>query len=156
MGKTLWARNEFQVAGGNLINRCKHWLIPFLTSLKTRLSSSRGFYFIKIWCRGQAVRQRSAKPSFPSSNLGGTSSKKSTAFAVLFLQLSLPLRASEVAYGSEVRCASEVSAEVRGKLNFTLCDSTKLHYGNSHNFTSSNSEILHIKHTNLRVCIKVE
>ena len=26
-----------------------------------------------IWYRGQVVRQRSAKPSFPSSNLGGTS-----------------------------------------------------------------------------------
>ena len=26
-----------------------------------------------IWCHGQVVRQRSAKPSFPSSNLGGTS-----------------------------------------------------------------------------------
>ena len=28
-----------------------------------------------IWYRGQVVRQRSAKPSFPSSNLGGTSKK---------------------------------------------------------------------------------
>ena len=26
-----------------------------------------------IWCHGQVVRQRSAKPLFPSSNLGGTS-----------------------------------------------------------------------------------
>ena len=29
-----------------------------------------------IWYRGQVVRQRSAKPSFPSSNLGGTSKEK--------------------------------------------------------------------------------
>ena len=27
------------------------------------------------WCHGQVVRQRSAKPLFPSSNLGGTSNK---------------------------------------------------------------------------------
>ncbi len=39
-----------------------------------------------------------------------------------FFQLSLPLRASEAACGSEVHCVSEVSpyGEV-GKLNFTLC-----------------------------------
>ena len=30
-----------------------------------------------IWYRGQVVRQRSAKPSFPSSNLGGTSNSTS-------------------------------------------------------------------------------
>jgi len=32
---------------------------------------------------------------------------------------------------------SEVSAEVSGALNFTLCDSTKLHYGASHIFLSA-------------------
>ena len=37
------------------------------------------------WYRGQVVRQESAKLSFPSSNLGGTSKTKSTATAVLFV-----------------------------------------------------------------------
>ena len=46
-------------------------------------------FIIKEWYRGQVVRQRSAKPSFPSSNLGGTSKQKSicSADALLFVYL---------------------------------------------------------------------
>ena len=38
-----------------------------------------------IWYRGQVVRQESAKLSFASSNLAGTSKKKRTPFGVRFL-----------------------------------------------------------------------
>ena len=42
--------------------------------------------------RGQVVRQESAKLSFASSNLAGTSKTKSTAIAVLFvLETKFPL-----------------------------------------------------------------
>ena len=37
-----------------------------------------------IWHHSQAVRQRSAKPLFPSSILGGASKAKSTSHEVLF------------------------------------------------------------------------
>ena len=36
--------------------------------------------YFHIRCRGQVVRQRSAKPSLPSSNLGGTSTSLRTAY----------------------------------------------------------------------------
>ena len=39
----------------------------------------------------------------------GEPEKKHLLRQVLFFQLSLPLRASEVAFGSEVHCVSEVS-----------------------------------------------
>ena len=47
------------------------------------------------WYRGQVVRQRSAKPSFPSSNLGGTSKKRASALQMLFFFLPLPFAAQE-------------------------------------------------------------
>ena len=60
--------------------------------------------------------------------------KKEIAFSVLSLtentlKLSLPLRASEVIFDSEVHFASEVSpnGEVTGKLNFTVSLGEQLH-----------------------------
>ncbi len=60
------------------------------------------------------VRQRSAKPLFPSSNLGGASKQKSTARAVLFcLERCVPQAerdahcVRDVAFGSDVRFARE-------------------------------------------------
>ena len=41
------------------------------------------------------VRQRSAKPSFPSSNLGGTSKRRASALQMLFFRLPLPFAAQE-------------------------------------------------------------
>ena len=46
--------------------------------LQTNKERRRVPYF--IWYRGQVVRQGSAKPSFPSSNLGGTSKKSAGRF----------------------------------------------------------------------------
>ncbi|MBR2952388.1 MAG: hypothetical protein IKC43_05375, partial [Clostridia bacterium] len=46
----------------------------------------------------------------PSSNLGSSSKNKSTSYEVLlFLKRCLPLRASDVAFGSDVHCVSDVS-----------------------------------------------
>jgi len=56
------------------------------------------------------------------TNLGGTSKTKSTSYEVLFvLERCLPLRASDVAFGSDVHCVSDVSpcGEV-GKHHITL------------------------------------
>lgn len=44
---------------------------------------------------------------------------------------------------------SEVSADVSGTLNFTLCDSTKLHYVVKHNFTSTKSVLHKIEYATL-------
>ena len=85
------------------------------------------------------VRQESAKLSFPSSNLGGTSKQKSTARAVLFcLERCLPLRASDVAFGSDVHCVSDVSpyGEV-GKHLITLRRRSNTLLWRSHNITSA-------------------
>ena len=65
--------------------------------------------------RGQVVRQESAKLSFPSSNLGGTSKTKSTARAVLFVLETMRSAFAEcdahyvrdVACGSDARFARE-------------------------------------------------
>ena len=54
---------KVEVASSSLVTRSKNNKERQLRSL------------IYIRCRGQVVRQRSAKPSFPSSNLGGTSKK---------------------------------------------------------------------------------
>ena len=79
--------------------------------------------------------------------------KKCSDFSEHFLlslgeQLSLPLRASEVIFDSEVHGVSEVSpkGEVKGKLNFTWCikvakqlctnfTASQLHFRDSENFT---------------------
>ena len=56
------------------------------SSLVTRSRKRLGTLSVPnfIWYRGQVVRHESAKLSFPSSNLGGTSKKKSTPNGVLF------------------------------------------------------------------------
>ena len=40
---------------------------------KVDVAGPKPVYRSTSWCHGQVVRQRSAKPLFPSSNLGGTS-----------------------------------------------------------------------------------
>ncbi len=52
------------------------------SSLVTRSKQIRNAaaFLILIWYRSQVVRQGSAKPSFPSSNLGGTSKKSAGRF----------------------------------------------------------------------------
>ena len=82
----------------------------------------------------QVVRQRSAKPLRPGSNPGGASKTKSTSQEVLFvLERCLPLRASDVAFGSDVHCVSDVSPcgevgkhhiTLRRRRNTSLCVST--------------------------------
>ena len=82
------------------------------------------FFFISLYGEkaifrhhSQAVRQRSAKPLFPSSILGGASKTKSTSYEVLFvLERCVPLtrnvmRTSCVMLPLAVMCASRVSKE---------------------------------------------
>ena len=72
------------------------------------------FLLNSIWRHSQVVRQRSAKPLFPSSNLGGASKTKSTSQEVLFVleRCVPPLRnemcTSCVMFPPEVMCASRV------------------------------------------------
>ncbi len=58
----------------------------------------------------QLVEHILGKDEVPSSNLGSSSKKKSTAIAVLFfLERCLPRRASDVAFGNDVHCVSDIS-----------------------------------------------
>ena len=58
---------KVEVASSSLVIRSmKIWRCSFNCGAKV------------LWCRSQAVRQRSAKPRCPSSNLGGASKNKST------------------------------------------------------------------------------
>ena len=52
-------------------------------------SSSLVTRSIFLWYRGQVVRQRSAKPLFPSSNLGGASKKTKKGTEKLYYQCLL-------------------------------------------------------------------
>ena len=65
----------------------------------------------RIRRHSQAVRQRSAKPLFPGSNPGGASKTKKhfVRSAFFVLERCLPLRASDVAFGSDVHFVSDVS-----------------------------------------------
>ena len=84
--------------------------------------------------------------SSPRDNFDFVEYKKCSDFSEHFLlslgeQLSLPLRASEVIFDSEVHGVSEVSpkGEVKGKLNFTCAKHKlhclQLHFRDSENFT---------------------
>ena len=93
----------------------------------------------RIWRHSQVVRQRSAKPLFPSSNLGGASKTKRTSQEVRFvLERCLPLRARDVAFGSDVHCVSDVSpcGEV-GKHHITLRPRSNTSLWRSHNITAA-------------------
>ena len=76
---------KVEVASSSLVTRSKQKRNVFVAFL----------FFIKIRCRGQVVRQRSAKPSFPSSNLGGTSKRRASALQMLFFRLPLPFAAQD-------------------------------------------------------------
>ncbi len=87
----------------------------------------------------QVVRPRSAKPLFPGSNPGGASKNKSTSYEVLlFLERCLPLRARDVAFGSDVHCVSDVSpyGEV-GKHHITLRRRSNTSLWQSHIITAA-------------------
>ena len=89
----------------------------------------------RIRRHSQAVRQRSAKPLFPGSNPGGASKTKKhfVRSAFFVLERCLPLRASDVAFGSDVHFVSDVSPcgevgkhhiTLRRRSNTSLCVST--------------------------------
>ena len=110
--------------------------------------------------------------SSPRDNFDFVEYKKCSDFSEHFLlslgeQLSLPLRASEVIFDSEVHGVSEVSpkGEVMGKLNFTWCikvarqlctnvTALQLHFRVSENFTTSLQLLNLLGHCNTEITSK--
>ena len=96
------------------------------------------FFFISLYGEkaifrhhSQAVRQRSAKPLFPSSILGGASKTKSTSKEVLFCfgtMCSAPAERDvhfvrDVAFGSDVHFVREDAEHIT-----SLCDEGAIHH----------------------------
>ena len=85
------------------------------------------------------VRQRSAKPRFPSSNLGGASKNKkhciSSAFS--FLERCVPQAERDVHFVSDVCFASDVRfAREDAEHTTSLCDEGAIHHcAMGHNIT---------------------
>ncbi len=110
----------------------------------------------RIWCHSQVVRPRSAKPLFPSSNLGGTSKTKSTPFGVLFVLETMCSACAErdahfvrVAMLRIVMHASRVSG---GTHCITLRRRRKTSLCQRHNITSA-KPMLHLFALGLRYYI---
>ena len=69
---------KVEVASSSLVIRSKIWQ-------ECVLHSCHISKLYMVWRHSQAVRQRSAKPLFPSSILGGASNNKKTSFWMSFL-----------------------------------------------------------------------
>ena len=100
-----------------------------------------------IWHHSQAVRQRSAKPLFPSSILGGASRKRALRRQCSF-SVKFALRASEIASLWNICFADVICSLARTWANFiSHCDEGAIFHNSKlarNYFTSRVSKIFHL------------